>query len=65
MNASARSHLHFHSEVTLSPEGSKWMSKKIRASVQLGPVTLKKVSITSDMAARINPAAGMIALGAT
>jgi hypothetical protein len=52
-------------EVTLSPEGSKWMSKKIRASVQLGPVTLKKVSITSDMAARINPAAGMIALGAT
>jgi hypothetical protein len=53
------------SEVTLTPEGGKWMSKKIRASVQLGPITLKKVSITSDMAARINPAAGMIALGAT
>jgi len=52
-------------ELALTPEGSKLMSKKIRASVQLGPVTLKKVSITSDMAARINPAAALVALGAT
>lgn len=52
-------------EVTLTPEGGKRMSKKMRASVQLGPVLLKKVSITSNMAARINPAAALIALAAT
>jgi hypothetical protein len=41
------------------------MSKKIMAVVQLGPLKLEKVSITVDMAARINPSAGMIALPAT
>lgn len=52
-------------EVLLSREGEKWMSKKIMAVVQLGPLKLEKVSITVDMAARINPSAGMIALPAT
>lgn len=51
------------SEVTLSPAGEKWMSKKINASVRLGPVTLEKVSITPEMAMRINPAARAIAPG--
>ena len=50
-------------EVTLPPEGEKWMSKKINASVQLGPVKLQKVRITPEMAGRINPAARAIALG--
>ena len=53
------------SEVTLSPAGEKWMSKKINASVSLGPVTLEKVSITPEMAMRINPAARAIALGSS
>jgi hypothetical protein len=53
------------SEVTLTLEGEKWMSKKIKASVQLGPLKLDKVSITPDMALRINPAARLIALGTT
>ena len=52
-------------EVTLTPEGEKWMSKKIKASVQLGPLKLDKVSITPDMATRINPAARVISLGST
>jgi hypothetical protein len=34
-------------------------------SVQLGPLKLDKVIITPDMALRINPAARMMALGAT
>jgi hypothetical protein len=53
------------SEVTLTLEGEKWMSKKIKASVQLGPLKLYKVSITPDMASRISPAARVISLGAT
>jgi hypothetical protein len=51
--------------VALTPEGGKWMSKKIKATIQLGPLALKKVTITPDMAARINPAAAAIALGVT
>lgn len=43
-------------EVSLTAEGEKWMSKKIKASVQLGASRLEKVSITPEMAARINPA---------
>lgn len=50
-------------EVTLTPEGGKWMSKKIKASVQLGLLKLEKVSITPEMAARINPAVRAIQLG--
>ncbi len=49
------------SEVSLSAEGEKWMSKKIKASVQLGSLKLEKVSITPDMAARINPSVTVIA----
>jgi hypothetical protein len=52
-------------EVTLIPEGSKWMSKKIKATVQLGSVTLNKVTIAPEMATRIDPAAQLIALGST
>lgn len=48
------------SAVSVSAEGEKWMSKKIKASVQLGPLKLEKVSITPDMAARISPAARVI-----
>lgn len=49
-------------EVTLIPEGEKWLGKKIKASVQLGPVKLEKVIITAEMAERINPAARAISL---
>lgn len=48
-------------EVSLTPEGEKWMSKKLRANVRLGPVEVRKVSITPEMAARINPAALAVA----
>ena len=51
------------SDVTLTAEGEKWMSKKIKAWVRLGPLELEKVSITPDMAARISPGARLIALG--
>ena len=51
------------SQVTLTPEGEKWMSKNMKASIQLGPIKLDKVSITPDMALRINPAAQTAALG--
>jgi hypothetical protein len=44
-------------QVTLSPEGTKWMSKKLKASLQLGSLNLRKVTITSDMALRISPSA--------
>ena len=50
-------------EVSITPEGEKWMSKKIKAAVQLGPLHLPKVIITPEMAARINPAARATALG--
>ena len=43
------------SEVTLDLEGQKWTSKKIKATVQLGPLKLDKVTITPEMASRINP----------
>jgi len=47
--------------VMLTVQGEKWMSKKIKASVQLGPLTLNKVTITPEMALRINPAAQTMA----
>jgi hypothetical protein len=53
------------SEVTFASEGEKWMSKKIKASVQLGPLKLDRVTITPDMALRINPSAAVISLGQT
>lgn len=43
--------------VTLSVESGKWMSKKVKATIQLGPITLQKVTIAPEMALRINPAA--------
>jgi len=52
-------------QVMLTPEGEKWMSKKIKASVQLGPLRLDKVTMTPDMAARIDPTGRMISLGTT
>jgi hypothetical protein len=52
-------------EVTFIPEGTKWMSKKMKASVQLGPTTLIKVTISPDMALRMNPSAAASALAAT
>lgn len=52
-------------QVSLIPLGEKWMSKKIKATVQLGPTNLQKVSITPDMAMRINPSARAVALGTT
>ncbi len=52
-------------EVLLTPLGEKWMSKKIKARVQLGPLTLEKVSITPEMAMRINPGMHAVATGAT
>jgi hypothetical protein len=41
------------------------MSKKIKATVQLGPTNLQKISIAPEMAMRINPAARAVALGTT
>jgi hypothetical protein len=52
-------------EVTLTPEGEKWMSKKMKASVQLGPLKLDKVIISPDMASRINPAARVTSFSTT
>jgi uncharacterized membrane protein (UPF0136 family) len=53
------------SQVTLTAEGEKWMSKKLKASVQLGPLKLDKVTITPDMAARMDPTARAISVGRT
>jgi len=53
------------SEVLLTPVGSKWASKKLKATVQLGSLTLNKVTIAREMAVRINPAAETLLLGAT
>ena len=50
-------------EVTLTAEGEKWMSKKLKASVQLGPLKIERVTITPDMAARMDPTARIVALG--
>jgi hypothetical protein len=47
-------------DVTVTPVGEKWMSKKIKATIDLGPLKLDKVSITAEMAARLNPTASMI-----
>jgi hypothetical protein len=52
------------SEVSLTAEGEKWMSKKIKAAVRLGPLHLDKVSITPEMAGRINPSVRAATLGA-
>ena len=49
--------------VTLTQEGEKWMSKKIKASIQLGPLKVDKVTITPEMALRINPGAPVPAFG--
>ena len=51
--------------VTVTPGGEKWMSKKMKAIVQLGPLKLDKVVITPDMAARIDPSARLISHGGT
>jgi hypothetical protein len=53
------------SEVMLTMEGEKWMSKKIKAAVQLDPLKLDKVIITPDMASRISPAARLMSFGNT
>jgi hypothetical protein len=53
------------SQVTLTPEGEKWMSKKMKASVQLGMLKLEKVTITPDMAARMDPTARTISFVTT
>jgi hypothetical protein len=52
------------SEVMFVPEGEKWMSKKMKASVQLGSLKLDKVTITPEMASRIDPATRTNLLGA-
>jgi hypothetical protein len=44
-------------EVILIPVSGDWSDKKIRVSVQLGPAKVKRVSITPEMALRINPSA--------
>jgi hypothetical protein len=43
--------------VTIATEGEKWMSKKMKASVQLGSLKLDKVTIAPEMASRISPGA--------
>jgi hypothetical protein len=53
------------SEVTLNPVGEKWMSKKMKASVQLGPLKLDRVTITPEMMSRISPTARLVSFGAT
>ena len=51
-------------EVTITLEGEKWISKKMKARVQLGQLKLDKVSITPDMAAReLIPTARALSLG--
>jgi len=52
-------------EVSLTPEREKWMSKKMRATVQLGSRSLPKVTITPEMAERINPAVRALAFNTT
>jgi hypothetical protein len=52
-------------EVTLTLEGEKWIGKKIKASMQLGPLKLDNVIITPEMAGRISPAARAISLSTT
>jgi hypothetical protein len=52
-------------EVSVVPEGEKWMSKKMKATVQLGALKLEKVIIAPEMVSRINPTARAVALGST
>jgi len=51
-------------EVTITPEGEKFMSKKMKAMVRLGASTISNVSITPEMAARIDPTLRAISLDA-
>lgn len=53
------------SDVTVIVEGEKWMSKKMKATVQLGSQKLDKVSITPDMVSRINPATNLASFSTT
>ena len=53
------------SEVMLTLEGEKWMSKRIKATIQLGPLRLDKVVITPEMALRISPTARLMSFGTT
>jgi hypothetical protein len=53
------------SEVLLTLGEEKWMSKKIKATIQMGPVRLDKVTITPEMASRISPAARLMSFGTT
>jgi len=53
------------SEVMLTLGEEKWMSKKIKATVQLGPLRLDKVTITPEMASRISPGARLMSFGTT
>jgi hypothetical protein len=48
--------------VTLTSQGEKWMSKKVKASIQLGPLKLDKVVIHPEMATRVNPGAPIAAV---
>jgi len=52
-------------EVTITAEGEKFMSKKIKATVRVGPTLVSKVSITPEMAARIDPTLQAMSLGAS
>jgi hypothetical protein len=49
-------------EVSIAPEGEKFMSKKIKATVRLGALTISKVSITPEMVARIDPTVRAMAI---
>jgi len=51
-------------QVTITPEGEKFMSKKMKAMVRLGASTISNVSITPEMAARIDPTLRAISLDA-
>jgi hypothetical protein len=53
------------SDVTVIVEGEKWMSKKMKATAQLGSQKLDKVSITPDMVSRINPATNLASFSST
>ena len=53
------------SDVTVIVEGEKWMSKKMKATVQLGSQKLDKVSIIPDMVSRINPATNLASFSST
>src|SRR5437899_4849715 len=52
-------------EVMLTLGQEKWMSKKIKATIQLGPLRLDRVTITPEMASRISPGARLMSFGTT